>query len=463
MPNFIAYAAMLIWPLVALRLAKKLPLDQAVVALFLIPFLLLPEKTALDFPGLPPFDKRTIPALIAFAIFYFGNKERRNVQHPNHFKLLPESKLTKLFVICLFIFPILTAQTNKYPLQFGPVFIPGLGVGDIVGMYFQNFTELYVPFILGYNFLRTPATHETIARWMVVAGLIYTIPMLWEIRMSPQLHTQIYGFFPHMFDQQFRQGGFRPVVFLGHGLEVAMFIVMVAIAAACLWQAKLAPMNKWGWQKLVYIGVVIVLCKTMGAIIFVVLAIPLLFFFSEKMRIKILCCMAIFVFCFPILRGAQLIPVEQAYEFFKGIEKDRADSLKFRFDNEDQLLARAEEKKFFGWGGWGRNAVYDRETGKSLSVTDGYWIIIIGAYGWLGYLTVFGLLCFPMVAFYRRTRRDKGSETPEMTLCLSAMLAFNLLDLLPNASFTPITVLLAGAIQGWASLKPTKTPEVKAV
>lgn len=74
MPNFIAYAVLCLWPLVALRLSKKLPVDQAIVALFLIPFLLLPEKTAISLPGLPPFDKRIIASLAAFGIFYLRYK-----------------------------------------------------------------------------------------------------------------------------------------------------------------------------------------------------------------------------------------------------------------------------------------------------------------------------------------------------------------------------------------------------
>lgn len=57
-------------------------------------------------------------------------------------------------------------------------------------------------------------------RFLVIAGLIYTVPMLYEIRMSPQLHTIFYGYFPHSFGQQARGGGFRPVVFMGHGLLV---------------------------------------------------------------------------------------------------------------------------------------------------------------------------------------------------------------------------------------------------
>lgn len=443
MPNLFAYAVIFIWPLVALRLSKKLPVEQAVVALFLIPFLLLPEKTAVDLPGLPPFDKGTIPSLVAFAIFYLRYKKEMF--------LLPASKMSKLFVVSLFVFPILTVFNNPDGLQYGPTFLTGLGVGDIISSEFTSFAFFYIPFMLAYNFLRTTESHVIFVKWLVVAGFIYTIPMLWEIRMSPQLHTQIYGFFPHSFGQQIRQGGFRPVVFLGHGLEVAMFIVMVMIGAVCLWRSKLPPLVQWAKTKLAYLAVVIVLCKTMGALVYTALSMPILLLLSVKWRIKAICIISIFVFCFPILRGEQVIPVEDILGFFGKIDEERAGSLKFRFDNEDILLEKANERRFFGWGGWGRNRVFDPESGKDISVTDGFWIIIFGAYGWVGYVTIFGLLCYPVIKLYGTSRGRAGTTVPLITAGLGVMLVFNMLDLLPNSSLTHITVLLAGAVQGWAS------------
>lgn len=442
MPNIFAYAVIFLWPLVALRLSKKLSLDQAVVALFLIPFLLLPEKTAVDLPGLPPFDKGTIPSLVAFAIFY--------LRYRKQMILLPASKLSKLFVVCLFVFPIFTVINNPDSLQYGSTSLPPLVFADVISTEFTSFAFFYVPFILAYNFLRTTESHETFVKWLVIAGFIYSIPMLWEIRMSPQLHTQVYGFFPHNFGQQIRQGGFRPVVFLGHGLEVAMFIVMVMIGAVCLWRSKLPPLVQWAKTKLAYLAIVIVLCKTMGALVYTALSLPILLLLNVKLRIKAICIIAVFVFCFPILRGEQLIPVEQIFEFFQGIDEERAGSLKFRFDNEDILLDKANERRIFGWGGWGRGRVYD-ESGEDISVTDGFWIIIFGQYGWLGYVTIFGLLCYPILMLYRSSRGRNAAVVPLVTAGLGVMLVFNMLDLLPNSSLTHITVLLAGAVQGWAS------------
>src|SRR5260370_35172054 len=89
-----------------------------------------------------------------------------------------------------------------------------------------------IPFLLGPQLLQNSTDGEDILRALAIAGLIYSVPMLFEIRVSPQLHTWIYGYFPNSFEQQMRDGGFRPVVFLGHGLIVAFFVMTTSVAAA---------------------------------------------------------------------------------------------------------------------------------------------------------------------------------------------------------------------------------------
>ena len=78
------------------------------------------------------------------------------------------------------------------------------------------------------------------------------------------------------------------------------------------------------------------------------------------------------------------------------IDTDRATSLKTRFDNEDLLLQRASQRFLFGWGRWGRARVYDEESGKDMSITDGRWIITIGQFGLFGFVAEFGLLILPV-------------------------------------------------------------------
>jgi hypothetical protein len=117
----------------------------------------------------------------------------------------------------------------------GGLVLPGVGHYDALSAVVGQFLFL-LPFFLGRQFLRHAEDSAETLRVLIVAGLIYSLPMLFEIRMSPQLHTWIYGYFPHSFGQQMREGGFRPVVFLGHGLLVAFFIMTAAVAAASFWR-----------------------------------------------------------------------------------------------------------------------------------------------------------------------------------------------------------------------------------
>ena len=97
----------------------------------------------------------------------------------------------------------------------------------------------------------------------------------------------------------------------------------------------------------------------------------------------------------------------------------------------------------FGWGSWGRNRIYDPETGKDDSITDGSWIIAFSTWGWAGYLSMFGLLSLGAVSLLWRRRALRSISVPSAALC--ALLAINLLDSVPNSSIVPLTWLIAGA------------------
>jgi hypothetical protein len=277
---------------------------------------------------------------------------------------------------------------------------------------------------------------------MVIAALGYSVLMLVEVRLSPQLHNWIYGFFPHSFGQQVRGEGFRPVVFLGHGLLVAIFSSMAVVSAAYLAKRREPLLGLPPTVTLLYLAAMLFLCRSLGALVLAVGALAAIFLLRGR-RIAHVCAIgALIVLSYPMLRGADLVPVQAFADQLKGVAADRAASFQVRIDNENALLERARERPLFGWGGFGRNRVYDDATGKDLSVTDGTWVIIIGTYGWVGYLASFGLICLPLITHGLRRR----SQYDAVGAALSLVLLLNLLDLLPNSSLSPLTWLFAGAI-----------------
>src|SRR5262249_17421221 len=147
-----------------------------------------------------------------------------------------------------------------------------------------------------------------ILRVLVIAGLLYSLPMLFEIRMSPQLHTWIYGYFPHSFSQQMRDGGFRPIVFMGHGLLVAFFIMTTVVAAAAYWRTGPCVFRLHPGPITGYLSVVLVLCKTLGAVVYAAVLVPLIRLTKPQQQLRIALLLVAIALLYPTLRAADLFP-----------------------------------------------------------------------------------------------------------------------------------------------------------
>jgi len=201
---------------------------------------------------------------------------------------------------------------------------------------------------------------------------------------------------------------------------------------------------------LTYLGIVLVLCKSMASMIYAIFIVPLVFFVKPDKQAKIAKFIVIFIVIFPVLRAADYFPGNELTGLVAEFNEKRAESMQFRFDNEDLLLIHCRDRFFFGWGSWGRNRVYDKSTGKDLSTTDGRWIIVMGEYGLIGYLAEFSLLAFSVVRSAKVIRKLNNSHERVVLGALLLLMAISMVDLLPNSSVTPWTWLLAGALIGRA-------------
>ena len=270
--------------------------------------------------------------------------------------------------------------------------------------------------------------------------------------MSPQLHTWIYGYFPHSFAQQVRGDGFRPIVFLGHGLGVAFFAMTTVVAAAALWRTQ-ARVFKFSTGAITgYLSVVLLLCKSLGAFVYGAIGAPLVRFAPPRLQLRIAVGLVLVALLYPTLRATDLFPTGQLVNLAAWVSDDRAESLKFRFDQEKPLLDRAWQRFSFGWGRFGRNRIYDEASGKDVSVTDGHWIITMGQFGFFGFLAEFGLLALPIFRAASTLKYAERMSDRIFLAALSLILAINVVDLLPNAGLTPFTWLLAGTVLGRAEV-----------
>jgi len=200
---------------------------------------------------------------------------------------------------------------------------------------------------------------------------------------------------------------------------------------------------------------VLILSKNFGSLILGLLGAP--FILSTTRRVQIIAAgvIAAVVLIYPTMRGAGLIPTDFIHSKVEMVSAERAQSLNFRFTNEDLLLDKANRKPLFGWGGWGRSRVYDTVTGRDISTTDGLWVILIGTSGWFGYIAKFGLLCIPIIFISFRPK----AELDKVTAGLAIVLCANLVDMMLNATLTPLTWLIAGSLAGYAERAPVRVPE----
>lgn len=437
MPNFLAYAVLYLWPLVGLYIYKRYEQEKAISLLLFIPYLFLPAGAAIVVPVLPPMEKEVIAGLLLWWVICRSRKSYTNI---------PDEPMSKVFLFLLIAAPFLTAFTNREPLYYGDKIIPGLTVSAALQLELSNVAGIVAPFIAGYFLINDEEKQKVFLKYFFIFGMIYSVFMLYEIRMSPRLQAEIYGFFPHSFAQQVRYGGYRPTVFLGHGLYVAFFFCMACLVALYLYKTKQMPRRFPPLATVAYMALVLLFCKTVSAFFYFVLFGFAYMYLPMKIRNISFALVAAMLINYPVLRG-EIIPVDGILSFVQEYRQDKVGSLKFRFDNEEILLEKAMARKYFGWGGSGRNFVYDTYSGNNISVVDGQWIIVFGVTGWLGYLALFGLVAYPLIKFALNYKIVPKSELPTKTI-LAILLSANLIDLIPNSSFMMLTPFIAGSLIG---------------
>lgn len=418
--------------------------------------LLLPSGYAFDFTGLPPIGRETVAVLASLLAVLYSKR-----------KLLSERKPLQggEFLALIMIFgAFATVLTNGEPRNIGPRMLPALRLWDVADMSADAVFSYGIPYYLGRVLFRNPRDLQIILMVLVVAGLSYSLPILWEVRMSPGIHHFLYGYHPAGFVQAHRElfYGWRPMVLVGHGLALSMFVLTTSLAASGLRRAMPARDSFRFSMAAGYLGIIVVLCNSVGTIVYAMGTVPLLALGSKPVLRRVLMAATLLVVLYPALRASDIFPSTGLVDLAASYSQDRADSLKYRFDNEDMLLTQAREKLMFGWGGYGRGRVYDLMRGEDISTTDGYWIIVLGVQGLIGFLAIFGMMLLPVVGAIRATARRSASPEVYLVLGTALIVAISAIDLLPNGAPTIRTVFcagaLAGSLRGWRAGGRKRSP-----
>jgi hypothetical protein len=397
----------------------------------------LPVVTSFKIPLMPALDKHNLTYICSFIGCL--------LRCPARVTKLPKEKW---LVACAFLALLggaLTGLTNTEALTFGAAVAPGMGIKDGLFVGINEVVPGCLAFYLGYMLFRGPRDIERLLVGLGIAGIVYCPFAILEMRLSPQLMGWVYGIDLGQWNQGFRWGGYRPMVFMNHGLTLARFFMVTTLALFVLAKTRRhllgLPVRLLAW----FHAVILVLCRSTGAIVLGLVGGTLILFAKPKRQLLVASILAISVFAYPWLRASNLFPVSDILGAAGTLDKDRSESLAFRFVNEDMLLARAREKILFGWGTYGRNFVSDA-SGSPISTVDGFWIITLGESGLAGLVVSFGVMLWPIVWARRHFRKYRNQVTLYPLAGLALILALVMVDLIPNGLWAHYPYLFAGIL-----------------
>jgi hypothetical protein len=441
--NAFSYLVLLAWPLVCLLAFARLKPAAAVVFSFMGAMLFLPEKVEIKAP-FQPLDKVVVASLGALLGVLLVGEARRKLWRARPFR----GSEILIFIGMLGAFG--TSTTNQEPLNYGVASLQPLNTWEAVSVCVGDVYSYLIPWIIGRSIFTNREDAKTLLVSFQVGALIYLPFIVVEILLSPQLHNWVYGFAQHDFLQTVRAGGYRPMVFMSHGLALALFLSASTLAGMVLTQARRASVLRLRgrWVSL-FLLVVLLACKSLGAAVYAFVFGSILLLMNSAWQLRCLTICAVLVVLYPVSRASEVFPHKQIVQMVKDtFGPERAQSLEFRFENEAELGKHAALKPWFGWGRYRRNMLFSPWKEEPISVSDGYWIIIYGIRGIVGFMCFFSLLLLPVFVLRARLRHVRLVEDRYLLVGLVLVSVMYTVDLLPNGMFTNYNVFFAGAVVG---------------
>lgn len=434
--SFVVVMGATVWGFMHVR---KRPLGGSLMLALMVGWMWMPSGVSLDLPMIPAMAPGIQVALAAFiaVLVYHGGRIRQA-------KLI---RYIPILTLCV-ISAIGTYRNNTDSVVYGGLVLPGMTTWDIVNFTIEYMLTMLIPIALGLAAFRTRTDAIAGLYAMCLAGLAYAPLVYYEIKMAPVLQERIFGFRPFMsFLQAVRDGGFRPQVFMSHGLSLATAWCVIQVAVAALYRIKKPRI----WRlptgtALVFFLVTQVLIKAKAALAMSLLTIPLVLWAKPVHIARMSMIIAVCSFVYPVLHMTGNFPDEKISEYLEPFGAERVESMRFRFDNEIVMTEHAMKRPWFGWGGFGRDRIYDVNTGNSLVVQDGYWIITLGVRGVFGYLLLYGLYTWPLFVIWWRFEVLKDPRDQIITGAYAIMTAIMVFNSIPNMAMNVMPYTLGAAV-----------------
>ncbi len=331
--------------------------------------------------------------------------------------------------------------------------VNGLGFYDGISTILYTTIQWGLPYYIGRIYFTDTDALKTLALTIFIGGIIY-IPFCWyELIMSPQLHRLTYGFHQHDFIQTLRDGGgYRPMVYMTHGLMTSMWMILASFLGSWLYYCKALPakiMRIPSHYLLLMLIFTTIIMKSAGALSYFFFGLAVLYLSSKIKNSFLVIVLLLCPHLYMIARAGGSWDGRNLSDFIaEKFSRDRADSLQFRFDNESILLKKALDGSFFGWGGWSRSRVMDNN-GKDIAVTDGKWIIVYGLNGVYGLSVFVMMIQLPVILFIFRLKPEVWKSVTFATpAAMAIFISLTMIDNLLNAMENPIYMVIGGGLIG---------------
>lgn len=405
----------------------RFPAQRAVIISFVVAWLFLPQ-VSYPIPILPPLTKISTACYGILLATIIYDTERITTFKPGWLDI-------PMVIWCLC--PIVSQVSNG---------------GSPISPTFLQIVSWGAPYFLGRLYLGSLDGLRQMAIGIFAGGLAYIPFTLIEGVRGPILHQMVYGISAvEDWSQARRMGGWRPVVFMQHGLMVGVWMMTAALIGIWLWQT--GTLKKFQGQNIKTLAIVLTiaffLCRSTGA--YSLFAFGLIVLFSAKWfrtSLPLLFIIGYIVFYLYVAASGQFASKDVIDFITQLFGEERAGSLKFRFDMEEILGEKARQRFLFGWGDSGGNRVYNGY-GQDISITDSLWIIAFGIYGAVGLASLFSSLLLPVVAFCMKyPARTWSNPKVAPAAALGVALTMYVFDCVLNAMTNPIFAVIAGGISG---------------
>ncbi len=432
--NFVIAVLLLYLP-VGAAIVTMLRGIKGVMAAIIIGWIFLPPARGINLPGLPLYTKEfaVIYAVILGVIISDSSKIL-------NFKF----RLIDIPVVIFVTSPFMASVTN------------GLGAYDGLSGVYSNIFIYAAPYFIGRIYIQTPNDIKLVAIGIVVSGLAIIPFVLWESRMSPNLNHKIYGYHAAQFGMSVRLGGYRPTIFMRHGLEVGLWLATSAAVAGWLALNAKKQVRIFNFPIMAIAFVAIgtaIISRSLGSIVLLFGALSTCVIVRTT-GLKIM--LIALVLTPPIYLGSRITQVwspDSIVTLIEQVDPSRADSLKSRFLQETRFSEHALKKPIFGWGGYNR---YRPEfTTKKENSVDGLTTIILGSTGLIGLISYLAMNTLPSLSILLKIKSNEIRSAiwaPALAIILG--ISVYSLDMMLNSFFTPLHLFAIGALASTSILLP---------